>query len=330
MKRVLIAVMAAILLVPAGAAAEERPPSPTLDPDTPWPSGLELREDLEGIGWQWGARGSAWQGGPRWLGDSAEYSAVLTYSRTGSDLRVWMEFATAEMISPWPDNVNSDWTALMELVDRLPVDGLAWELVLRWVRDDEQLCDVHHLPGGSLMVDRYSVESPGLVSVLFQQGAPIECDDAPAEPVTGPGIGGHPLYGQPAPEIDLATLDGGRMTLSELRGRPVLINFWATWATPSREEFPLMVEAYAAHSDADLEILSIIHDDTADGTRAFAEDESAMWPMLLDPDDVAWNDYLGVGMPTSFFIDPEGVVRAFSLGGFTEAGLAAQLETILP
>jgi len=52
--------------------------------------------------------------------------------------------------------------------------------------------------------------------------------------------------------------------------------------------------------------------------------------MLLDPDDIAWNDYTGVGMPTSFFIDADGVVRAFSLGGFTEDGLTAQLETILP
>ena len=48
------------------------------------------------------------------------------------------------------------------------------------------------------------------------------------------------------------------------------------------------------------------------------------------PDDVAWQDYVGVGMPTSFFVDPDGVIQAFSLGGFSEDGLAAQLGTILP
>lgn len=143
-------------------------------------------------------------------------------------------------------------------------------------------------------------------------------------------VGGHPLYGQPAPEIDLVTLDDERLTLSELRGRPVLVNFWATWCGPCREEFPLMVEAYAAHADEGLEILGISHDDTVDGARRFAADNGATWPLLQDPDDVAWNDYLGAGMPTSFFIDAEGVVQAFSLGGFTQDGLARQLETILP
>jgi cytochrome c biogenesis protein CcmG/thiol:disulfide interchange protein DsbE len=143
-------------------------------------------------------------------------------------------------------------------------------------------------------------------------------------------VGGHPLIGQAAPEIDLTTLDGERVTLSELRGRPVLINFWATWCIPCRDEFPLMAAAYEEHAADGLEILGIVHDDTADGARAFASDMGARWPMLMDSDDVAWNDYVGVGMPTSFFVDRDGIVRAFSLGGFTEDGLTAQLETILP
>jgi len=90
------------------------------------------------------------------------------------------------------------------------------------------------------------------------------------------------------------------------------------------------VEAYAEHHDDGLEILGIVHDDTVDGARRFAADYGATWPMLDDADDVAWNDYLGVGMPQSYFIDAGGIVQAFSLGGFTETGLAAQLALILP
>lgn len=143
-------------------------------------------------------------------------------------------------------------------------------------------------------------------------------------------VGGHPLSDQAAPEIDLVSLDGERVTLSSLRGRPVLINFWATWCPPCRAEFPLMVEAYAEHAGDGLEILGILHDDAAEGARAFAADQNATWPVLLDPDDVAWSDYLGIGLPTSFYVDADGIVRAFSVGPFTETGLAAQLATILP
>jgi len=163
------------------------------------------------------------------------------------------------------------------------------------------------------------------LTVLFF--LPLGGDDPDADTVT---VGGHPLYGQPAPEIDLETFDGERMTLSSLRGRPVLINFWATWCGPCRDEFPLMVETYAAHAGDGLEILGILHDDLVDSGRRFAADEGATWPMLYDADDEAWQAYAGVGKPMSFFVDPDGIVRAFSLGPFNEAGLERQLATILP
>ena len=91
-----------------------------------------------------------------------------------------------------------------------------------------------------------------------------------------------------------------------------------------------MVTAYDDHAEDGLEILGIIHNDTVDGARRFANDMGATWPMLDDPDDEAWEAYRGVGMPTSFFVDSEGIVQAFSLGGFTEEGLAIQLAKILP
>ena len=90
------------------------------------------------------------------------------------------------------------------------------------------------------------------------------------------------------------------------------------------------MDAYAEHADDDLEILGVVSNDIADGAREFASDMGAEWPILDDPDDVACNDYIVPGLPTSFFVDPDGIVRAFSLGGFTEDGLAAQLTTILP
>jgi cytochrome c biogenesis protein CcmG/thiol:disulfide interchange protein DsbE len=168
-----------------------------------------------------------------------------------------------------------------------------------------------------------------LAIVLFVPlgGSP---DAEPGASVDSLVVGGHPLVGRPAPEIDLLTIDGEPVKLSELRGRPVLVNFWATWCPPCREEFPLMADAYAEHKADGLEILGVMHQDFADGARAFAQETGATWPLLEDPGDTAYRDYLVAGLPTSFFVDREGVVRAFSLGGFSEDGLAAQLKTILP
>jgi hypothetical protein len=91
-----------------------------------------------------------------------------------------------------------------------------------------------------------------------------------------------------------------------------------------------MVDAYADHANDGLEILGVMHQDFADGARDFAADMGATWPTAEDPGDTAYGDYLVAGPPTSFFVDTEGIVRAFSLGGFSEDGLTAQLETILP
>jgi len=165
-----------------------------------------------------------------------------------------------------------------------------------------------------------------LVLALVTACAPA-AEDADGSPVA---VGGHPLYGKPAPEIDLETFDGERMTLSSLRGQPVLINFWATWCPPCREEFPLMVKTYEERADDGLEILGILHDDLVEGGQAFAVDQGADWPMLYDAEDRAWEAYLGLGKPTSFFVDADGIVRAFSLGPFSEEGLERQLATIIP
>src|SRR5262245_57852988 len=167
----------------------------------------------------------------------------------------------------------------------------------------------------------------GLVAVaVFAVTVPLGGSPGPSQIV----IRGSPLLNQPAPPIDLVALDGERVQLADYRGRPVIVNFWASSCLPCRDEFPLFVEARTAHAGQGLEILGVIHDDANESAQAFAAEMGGIWPMLQDPSDVAWNAWLGVGLPTTYYIDPEGVVRDFSLGPVTRSGLAIQLARILP
>jgi cytochrome c biogenesis protein CcmG/thiol:disulfide interchange protein DsbE len=143
-------------------------------------------------------------------------------------------------------------------------------------------------------------------------------------------VGGSPLLNRPAPAIDLIDLDGQRVRLSDYQGRPVIVNFWASWCIPCRDEFPLLVDALERHTAEGLAILGVIHDDTNEAAQAFAESMGGTWPMLADPSDVAWNAWLGNGVPTTYYVDGEGVVRDVSLGPLTRSGLAIQLDRILP
>lgn len=142
-------------------------------------------------------------------------------------------------------------------------------------------------------------------------------------------IGGSPLLDKPAPDFTLRSLDGREVSLTDYRGRPVIVNFWASWCGPCKEEFPLFADARERHSGEGLEILGIIHDDSAEAAGAFAEERSAAWPMLLDPDDSAWRAYLGVGLPMSFYIDREGIIRAVSFGPPPSRSLDLQIAKII-
>jgi cytochrome c biogenesis protein CcmG/thiol:disulfide interchange protein DsbE len=142
-------------------------------------------------------------------------------------------------------------------------------------------------------------------------------------------ISGSPLIGRPAPDFVLERLDGGTDSLAAYRGRPLVINFWASWCEPCKTEFPLFADARERHAAEGLEILGIVHDDDAASARAFVEAEGAAWPMFLDPDDTAWDAYAGFGLPMSFYVDRDGIVRNVSYGPPASGSLEEILADIL-
>jgi thiol-disulfide isomerase/thioredoxin len=157
---------------------------------------------------------------------------------------------------------------------------------------------------------------------------PIESETLPtAEP-----IGRFLAAGSPAPSFTLKTLDGGRVSLSDYTGRPVFINFWATWCGPCRTEMPEIVAAYEAHKGEGLAVLAVdaTQLDIVDDVRAFAQQFKMPFPVLLDEDNVVNEAYSIIGLPTSVFVDAEGQVSGVNIGPMTSDVIEKYLADILP
>ena len=139
--------------------------------------------------------------------------------------------------------------------------------------------------------------------------------------------------GTRAPEIDLPTLTGGRVKLSQLRGHPVIVSFWGSWCPPCREEFPELVKAYRLHSPAGLYILGVNGRDqelrTKDVQR-FVDEFSVPFQVALDKRGRTREAYRIVGLPTTVFIDSSGVVQHIHQGPIRREDLDRGIALILP
>ena len=140
--------------------------------------------------------------------------------------------------------------------------------------------------------------------------------------------------GRAGPDFLLERPGGGTLRLSDLQGRPVLLNFWAVACWACRWEIPELVAAYDRYRDQGLPIVGVNLQEPDDIVLDFAEDFGMTFPIVVDRDgEVADVWRLGgpiKGLPTTYFIDSTGVIRAFYYGPMTEEALEERLETILP
>ena len=139
-----------------------------------------------------------------------------------------------------------------------------------------------------------------------------------------------PIVGRAAPAFDLQALDGGRLSLVDLRGSPVVLNFWASWCIPCREEAPLLAAADATYRPRGVRILGVVYQDSPENARDFMRRYGQTYPGLLDPDGRTAIDYAVFGIPETFFVDASGVVRSRQVGALTDPDLRRQLEAIVP
>ncbi len=133
----------------------------------------------------------------------------------------------------------------------------------------------------------------------------------------------------PAPELDLPTLDGKQLRLSDLRGRVVLLNFWATWCLPCRSEIPELNAMQRDLEKSGLTVIGVSWDDTLDGLKEFQTDLKQDYTILLNGEEVQ-EKFGGIpSLPTTYIIDREGRIRQKIIGARDREGFEAAIKPLL-
>jgi outer membrane lipoprotein-sorting protein/peroxiredoxin len=145
---------------------------------------------------------------------------------------------------------------------------------------------------------------------------------------TRPFGGGSVLVGKRVPEFTLQDLAGQQVTASSLEGKPVLVNFWATWCAPCRQQMPKIQEMQEAFAEKGLVVVAINDGESADTARKYIEEHKYTFRVLLDRDKTVAGKFSVSGIPSLFLIDREGNVRAQYTGYSTALDLRQELKKI--
>ena len=139
--------------------------------------------------------------------------------------------------------------------------------------------------------------------------------------------------GQTAPHYSAVSLTGDSVSLAQLRGRVVLLNVWATWCHPCREEIPVLQALHARYASRGLELVGVSVDARGQEAtiREFATDFRMTYPLWLDPDERVQSTFLAIGVPATFLVDRDGVLRWRHVGPVraNDTTLVRELERTL-
>ena len=139
------------------------------------------------------------------------------------------------------------------------------------------------------------------------------------------------IVGKPAPAFALARLDGaGELALSQYAGKVVVVNFFASWCLPCKQENPALVRVYERYRGSDVVIVGILYQDSLDAGRAYVRDMGVVWPTVVDDAGRVALSYGVFGIPETFFIGPDGIIAGRHIGPIDEATLSRGIEAIRP
>ena len=153
----------------------------------------------------------------------------------------------------------------------------------------------------------------------------------PASATTG-GLTPSPRVGFVAPDFTLELLGGGQVSLSELRGKAVIVNLWASWCPPCRAEMPALQRVYEANGARGLEILAVntTFQDSQAGAAEFVREFGLTFSVPLDRTGEVSRSYLLRALPTTFFVDRDGIIRQVVIGGpMSETTIQTAVEELL-
>jgi cytochrome c biogenesis protein CcmG/thiol:disulfide interchange protein DsbE len=135
--------------------------------------------------------------------------------------------------------------------------------------------------------------------------------------------------GRDVPDFRLPNLDGGCFELARYRGRPLVVNFWASWCHPCRVEFPLLADARTKFASDDLEVIGVDYRDIVSDASAFAGAKGADWPLLNDEDGVVAKLFGVSQIPQTFFIARDGTIVSHVYGLTSVRDLNSEIERTL-
>lgn len=137
-----------------------------------------------------------------------------------------------------------------------------------------------------------------------------------------------PVTGYLAPEIDLISIEGEPLKLSDFKGKPVIINFWATWCGPCRAEMP---ELQAVHRElGDKIVVYSVNATAQDGgdIAGFIKEFGITFPVMLDKEGQVFDDYDILALPTTIFVDRNGVIKEVFTGAVNKAYIESRLADL--
>jgi len=137
------------------------------------------------------------------------------------------------------------------------------------------------------------------------------------------------LRGQPAPAFALKTLQTGEVvSLEKLRGKPVVLNFWSTWCGPCRMEHPVLDWAFREYG-TQAHFLGAVFEDTEENALGYIARAGSPYPQLVDPKSQMAVDYGVAGVPETYFIDAEGIIRDKFVGPISRSAFASQMRSVM-